>query len=73
MEPRVFRKAVEADIRRHELIPPGGVLNLGEIPPPQEVLLAGPDAPEATMRYRTVSTWSEAVWAVARSRSVAKE
>ena len=24
MEPRVFRKAVEADIRRHELIPPGG-------------------------------------------------
>ena len=24
MEPRVFRKAVEADIRRHELIPPAG-------------------------------------------------
>ena len=24
MEPRVFRKAVEADIRRHDLIPPGG-------------------------------------------------
>jgi tRNA(Ile)-lysidine synthase len=24
MEPKVFRKAVEADIRRHELIPPGG-------------------------------------------------
>jgi len=24
MDPRVFRKAVEADIRRHELIPPGG-------------------------------------------------
>ena len=24
MEPRAFRKAVEADIRRHELIPPGG-------------------------------------------------
>ena len=24
MEPRVFRKAVEADIRQHELIPPGG-------------------------------------------------
>jgi tRNA(Ile)-lysidine synthetase-like protein len=26
MEPRVFRKAVEADIRRHELIPPGGAV-----------------------------------------------
>jgi tRNA(Ile)-lysidine synthase len=24
MEPRAFRKAVEADIRRHDLIPPGG-------------------------------------------------
>ena len=24
MEPRAFRKSVEADIRRHELIPPGG-------------------------------------------------
>ena len=31
---------------RHGLIPPSGVLNLGEIPPPQEVLLAGPEAPE---------------------------
>lgn len=30
---------------RHALIPPGGVLNLGEIPPPHEVLLAGPEAP----------------------------
>jgi len=28
---------------RHALIPPTGVLNLGEIPPPAEVLLGGPE------------------------------
>ena len=30
---------------RHALIPPSGVLNLGEIPPPYEVLLGGPEDP----------------------------
>ena len=30
---------------RHALIPPSGVLNLGEIPPPGGVLLTGPDDP----------------------------
>ena len=32
---------------RHALIPPSGVLNLGEIPPPLEVLLEGPPDPAA--------------------------
>lgn len=32
---------------RHHLIPPSGVLNLGEIPPPKEVLLEGPADPAA--------------------------
>jgi formylglycine-generating enzyme required for sulfatase activity len=31
---------------RHALIPPSGVLTLGEIPPPREVLLDGPETPD---------------------------
>lgn len=30
---------------RHALIPPSGVLNLGVIPPPEEVMLHGPEGP----------------------------